>query len=382
MVQSKVIWRALPALVSVVLVPFRLEAQTVQAGPVEFRFGGRIQMQFSTTSLDRSDIPGGGSVDPADLEIRRLRASVEARLGDRLKGKVEPDFTSRDATLRDAWVDVAFADGFALRAGQFKKPFSRLESTSSVLIVPIERGVRIRGLRSALGAATEPVTGRPLFGEAGGSPVLGDGYALLDGLGYLGRDVGLAAHGRLGRVAYEVGVFNGRGTSVRPGQEGLAAAGRLVVRPAPGLPLSIGAGASYRKSRFDDTDALRRRGGAAFEVDAEWGEFRRPGVHVVVEGAVGSNPAVDATLVGAQGIVAYFAPLAWRPIEGIEPLVRVGYGDPDTGRRGDQGWLLTPGVNVYLPGKNRLMLNWDLYVAGAGRPRSASAVRAQAQVAL
>src|SRR5690606_13185024 len=263
MVQSKVIWRALPALVSVVLVPFRLEAQTVQAGPVEFRFGGRIQMQFSTTSLDRSDIPGGGSVDPADLEIRRLRASVEARLGDRLKGKVEPDFTSRDATLRDAWVDVAFADGFALRAGQFKKPFSRLESTSSVLIVPIERGVRIRGLRSALEAATEPVTGRPLFGEAGGSPVLGDGYALLDGLGYLGRDVGLAAHGRLGRVAYEVGVFNGRGTSVRPGQEGLAAAGRLVVRPAPGLPLSIGAGASYRKSRFDDTDALRRRGGAA-----------------------------------------------------------------------------------------------------------------------
>jgi hypothetical protein len=43
-------------------------------------------------------------------------------------------------------------------------------------------------------------------------------------------------------------------------------------------------------------------------------------------------------------------------------VARVSWGDPDGAVEGDEGVLLTPGFNVYFAGRNRLMLNWDVFV--------------------
>jgi hypothetical protein len=62
-------------------------------------------------------------------------------------------------------------------------------------------------------------------------------------------------------------------------------------------------------------------------------------------------------------------------------LGRISWGDPDRSIAGDEGLLLTPGVNLHLPGRNRLQLNWDVFVPGGDRFETKHALRAQAQVA-
>jgi hypothetical protein len=66
--------------------------------------------------------------------------------------------------------------------------------------------------------------------------------------------------------------------------------------------------------------------------------------------------------VGAQAIASYFVATGGARIEGWEPVGRVSWGDPDRGVAGDEGLLLTPGMNLYFAGRNRLMLNWDVYM--------------------
>lgn len=96
---------------------------------------------------------------------------------------------------------------------------------------------------------------------------------------------------------------------------------------------------------------------------------------------MGENLAVDERFIAAQLIAAVYRPLAQGRIEGIEPLARVSWGDPSRDRSGDEGLLLTPGLNLYLPGLNRLMVNWDVYLPRGSGLETAHAFRAQAQIA-
>ena len=50
----------------------------------------------------------------------------------------------KSSSCGDGYVNLAFDPRLELQVGQFKKPFSRLELTSSSRIVPIEFGLRIR----------------------------------------------------------------------------------------------------------------------------------------------------------------------------------------------------------------------------------------------
>jgi hypothetical protein len=86
----------------------------------------------------------------------------------------------------------------------------------------------------------------------------------------------------------------------------------------------------------------------------------------------------DENFLGAQGIVAYFLPLVGKKLEGLEFAGRVSYGDPRGDVDEDEGLLLTPGLNLYFFGRNRLMFNWDFWSAG-DRFESENALRAQAQ---
>lgn len=336
------------AILAALALPGRLAAQMIELdGGARIGFTGRLQVQYNTSSLARNSEATAGAIPFSTFETRRARLGVRLELSDWIGSEIEAEFASRDVTLKYAFVNLGFDPRFAVRIGQFKKPFSLLELTSSTKILPIERGLRIRGLSDAL---------------------LPEEQELLASLGYSSYDLGVELHGRFGRFGYQAGAFNGNGGNGQAEPGGHAFVGRLTLDPFPGRPLTLGAAGS------------RLGSGTAFEVDAEWGAFRRPGLHVMAEAALGDNQVDDGTFSGAQVIAAVFKPLNNARIEGLEPLFRVSYGNSSRAHQGDEGWLLTPGLNLYFAGRNRLMVNWEFFVPGSDSFKAANALRAQAQI--
>lgn len=362
------------ALLVAVTLPQRLSAQTIELdNGTRLRLTGRLQVQYNTSNLARSGDATAGAIPFSTFETRRARLGVQVDLADWIGSEIEAEFASRDVTLKNAFVDLAFDPRFGVRIGQFKKPFSLIELTSSTKILPIERGLRIRGLSQSLLAAVGP--GAPIgLPNLDGSPLLPEEQALVGSLGYTGYDLGVELHGTLGRFGYQAGAFNGNGGGgAEPGSHAFAA--RLTYQPLPGRPLTLGAATSYLGA-----GGATGRAGTAFEIDAEWGAFRRPGLHVMAEAALGDNLVEDRAFSGAQVIAAVFHPLTNARIEGIEPLFRVSYGNSSHGRVDDEGWLLTPGLNLYFAGRNRFMVNWEIFAPGSDRYQVANALRAQAQI--
>lgn len=362
-------------------VPCRLGAQTTDPESVKLKLTGRAEVQYNTTSAGRDDAGSGGGIPSSTFETRRIRLAAELEIDDWITGVIEPEYALGKATLKNAFVNLAIDPRLQLRVGQFKKPFSMLHLTSSTKFLTIERGARIRG--AADGYAVSP-DARPVL-DWNGSPVLADEYGMLESLGYLGFDIGAEVHGRLGRMGYHLGVFNGAGANERDQNDGKSVVSRLTYQPWQGVPLVLGAAASYREATATregpgGEPMFEALDGTALEVDAEWGAFRRPGLHVVVEAATGDDLAGEKRFLGAQGIVANFRPLDGKRLQGVEPLVRISYGDPDLDRSRDHGWFLTPGVNLYFGGRNRFMINWDVYVPGNDRLRTEHSLKMQAQL--
>lgn len=367
-------------------VPTLLQAQTVESGPVVIRPGGVAQLQFNTTSVDAEAIASRESALPySTFETRRIRLQFDLEIDDWITGRIQPDFTLGRLRLADAWMNLALTDAFQLRFGQFRKPFSLIDLTSSSQIPTIERGVRIRGLESLL-ISESLRRGRVLQPWWGGDVVVGEEHDILATLGYTGRDIGLAAHGAVGPFDYMVGVYNGEGADSRDVNDAKSYAGRVTFRPSAALPLTLGGAISHRETRWTGTlngfDVERRwLAGTAYGLDAEWGAFRRPGLRVLAEAVTGDDFLVGNDFFGAQGIVSFFRGLGGDRLEGVEPLFRASYGDPNRRIVGDEGWLLTPGINLYFFGRNRLMFNWDVYIARDDAIGTESAFRAQAQLA-
>ncbi|MGH7503660.1 MAG: porin [Longimicrobiales bacterium] len=353
-----------------VAVPVRAQS----ANGVEIRLTGRLQYQFNTTSVDEADL--GGPIAASTFETRRVRLGVNLEFAEWLTALIEPEYALARLQLRQAWVNLGIDPRFELQFGQFKKPFSLWQLTSSTVHPLIERAVRIRGLHDVYGVLDE-AGASPLLGRLDDEVVLGEEQELLDRMGYDSYDMGAVAHGEIGRFSYTAGVFNGTGSDTRDNTDGKGITARATVQLLEETPLVIGAGVSHQEIMLDD-DAPAN--GTAFEVDAELGAFRRRGVHILAEAVTGTNLAVDETFRAAQAMIAWFAPTRGR-IEGVEPLGRVSWGDPNDEIDGDEGLLLTPGLNLYFVGRTRLMFNWDVFVPAGDRFETVSAMRAQAQVA-
>lgn len=357
--RSVVVWMAA---LGVVLSAATASAQTIQAGALGLDFTGRVQVQLNSTSVDGDDLP----VPPAStaFEMRRVRFGVGVAYGEWMTGKVEADLAGAGARLADGWVDVRLADPLHLQAGQFKKPFGAFELESSTRIRTIERGVRIRGLTDVVG-------------------VPGETQWLLGAGGYAGRQIGAMLHGRTGALGYAAGIFNGEGANVRETHGSKAFAGRLTWGPLESLV--VGAGASVQPVVFLDGAGVDDEvHGTAVALDATWGGFRQEGLHVKAEWMVGENPTLGSpaalpTMTGVHGLMAWFQPRAGR-VEGVEPVLRLGWADPDTASPRDHGLLVTPGLNLYFSGRNRLMVNGDVYLPGQEALDPELAVAAQLQV--
>lgn len=312
----------------------------VKSGAVEIQVGGRVQTQLSTSTVD--------SVPATELELRRLRLELTVKINDVVSGKIQPDFAPGNrVVMKDAWMRITLDPAFSILAGQAHRPFSPIPITTSTRILPIERGVRIRGLTGAF-----------------------DEYNLVSELGYSERDVGLQVLGApkgapLG-LTYQAGFFNGPARSRAKDRNTYQLAARVTATPVKDLRI----GAAWSSLDFVRTsttpggtvDVAR---GNAYDVDVEYGAYDRPGVHVVAEAVYGDfQPFTGARFFGAQGWLAYRTPELPGKIKAVEPVMRASYGDANVNDRpvgNPGGLLLTPGVNLYLGGLSRVMFNWDFW---------------------
>jgi hypothetical protein len=358
-------FRALPVLVVALAGVNPAAAQEVPPLRVTTRaaevlVGGRVQTQFSTTSVE--------DAVPMLWEMRRVRLEVGVRLNPLITARLNPEFAGPQIALRDAFVQFNFLPGLQLLAGQAFRPFGLLPQTSSVRILPIERGARIRGLPS---------------------PAL-EHFNLLTTLGYADRDVGLQLRGAptgapLGWT-YAVGVLNGP----LLGQAGNQATYQLSARSTVALARDLRLGIGWSRRDFAHmaeaaADPTLRQG-SAWQLDLELGTFAR-GPHVMAEAATGVlDPFVQARrrFRAAQLWAAYRTAAVGPNAIQIEPVARVSYGDPDAtdldraaGRGG--GLLLTPGINLYFGPLNRIMVNYDHWNPDGGE--SEGSFRAQFQIA-
>ncbi|MBW3552358.1 MAG: OprO/OprP family phosphate-selective porin [Gemmatimonadetes bacterium] len=338
-------------------------AQVVQAGPLTLDFTGRAQVQSNTTSIGDDELGEGNGPATAAFETRRIRFGTAFAFEDWITGVLEVDFGGGAASLTDAYIDVELSEAFGVAAGQQKKPFGLFELTSNTKILTIERTARIRGLEEYLGALP------------------GDAHTLLDEGRYLGRDIGVVVHGEAGRVGYAGGVFNGSGPNAREELGSKAYAGRLALGVTEAVV--VGAAVSRQPTGRDGPDGDELIG-TAWAIDAELGGFREPGMHLMAEVMGGDGPALTPgaempRMLGAQAAAGWFVQRTGR-VEGVEPVLRVSWGDPDTDADSEAGALITPGVNLYFTGRNRLMLNGDLYVPSQDGLDTQYGVLAQLQI--
>jgi hypothetical protein len=351
------------AIVTIVLVGVSASALGAQeqqgtrwrVNAAEIEIAGRVQTQLNTTSAE--------SEPTVEMMLRRVRLEARVRVNDLVTGKIQPDFAGDRVSLKDVWIRLDFAPELQLLAGKAHRPFSLIEQVSSTRILPVERGARLRGVQAV------------------------DHYAAINTLAYSDRDVGFQLMGAFAGLSlqptYQIGVFAGPLHRQVGSEDSYQLAARATVRPLE--PLRVGAAVSRRD--FARPSSSRPSGweleqGNAFSVDFEYGSFA-PGLHIIGEAAFGdSDPFAGDSFLGAQAWLAYRTPPRGR-VSGIEPLFRVSHASirheiPPTSNPG--GLLLTPGVNIYLGGLNRIMLNYDLWSPRDGERREGG-LKAQFQLA-
>ncbi len=313
------------------------EPGRLRLGAAELALSGRVQTQFNTTSVDGQ---------PATQWLmRRVRLEARVRVSDLVGGKIQPDFSGERFVLKDAYVQLGFSPTLQVLVGQAHRPFALLTRFSSLRMPPIEKGAEIRGRRAW------------------------DEVNLVKDLGYSSRDIGIQLHGAsrsapLG-LEYAAAVLQGPDASriLKGGAPQLVA--RLAVSPAEWL--SVGGSWSRHDFAADATrpEAGTGRPGSAVALDLAIQPVR-PGILLLAEVTRGDfDPWTGSTFHGAHAWAAYDL-VSHGAVTMIEPLLRVSRGAIQSVPDASDGTLITPGINVYLGGLNRIMLNYDVWLPAAG----------------
>lgn len=329
------------AAIALLLASFPARAQqtgpTLRTGAAEITLGGRVHTQFTTSSVD--------TVPVQEWVLRRVRLESTVKVNDWVGGKVQLDFAGNRVSIKDAYLTMELDPAFRIVAGNQHRPFGIITQTTSNRILFAERGTRIRGLGEAF-----------------------DQHNLVAELGYADRDLGLqvtgAPSGAPMGLFYGVGYFNGPARRPAVHDDTYQVVGRVGVRPAGNVSVA----GSFSRRDFVEGDSSAA--GTAWALDAEIGSYA-PGFHLVGEAVVGDfDPHTDSRFVGSQLWLAYRTPALGGRVTHVEPAVRVSHGDPDADQDSDVavgGLLVTPGVNLYLGGMNRIMVNADIWRGDNGR---------------
>ena len=319
----------------------------VKVNALEVKLTGRAHVQFNTTSVDSEK-------DPSSLfVVSSARLTVEIKVTDFVSGKIQPDYSTDGFRLEDAYMDLNFHPAFIVRMGQFKRGFDffGLESLRRNLVV--ERDGVIRGFDVCSGVGR--ICSYSRFTEE---------------LEFSDRDIGLGVGGVLDQFVWSASVTNGEGANKKDKNDSKSFSGRLELWPNSDTRIgaNIGGHDFVNETTGQDNDYAY-----AFGADVNWGSYDG-GWHVQAGITAGDNwrnldsSGDPSTFVTTQAILAYRFPLRGTDLlDGVVPLGRVSWGDPNTDSSNDDGILFTPGVILYLSGLNRFAMNADIYSPGAGQ---------------
>lgn len=333
-----IVWTA-AALVA--LAPAALEAQTtISSRAATLRLGGRLHTQYQGSSVD-------GAVN--DFFIRRARLVGDATFGDFLVGRLQVEFAGGGAALRDAYARMDLDDAFRLYLGQFKRSFDLFELDSSTDLSVFERDGRIPGVSACTGVGRVCSYSR-----------------LTEALGFAGRDAGLKIDGVSGTFSYQATVTNGTGVGSRDQNDGKSISARAGVAASEQVIVAANLGVQDYIAPGAETEQA-----VGWGADVQYGTWRDG---LLVQAAVvgGDNwSALDSSddpraFLAFQAIGSYYNPLDGDRIVGIEPLLRVSVADPAGDIDDDGGTLVTPGLMLYLMGKNKIGANLDYYIPQTG----------------
>lgn len=109
-------------------------------GNFKFKFGGRVQ--FDIYGINQSALLSEGFEAQDGAEFRRLRWYTSGTLYGNIKFKLQFDFSSGDAGVKDAYVEITKIPWIGnFRAGHFKQPYGLEMQTSSNHMLFMERGL-------------------------------------------------------------------------------------------------------------------------------------------------------------------------------------------------------------------------------------------------
>lgn len=319
-----------------------MAAQTeIRARSATITIGGRLQAQTLTSSV--------GSANTIETKIRRARIFFGVAVGDLLRASILPSFEDGVLQLQDAFVSLHFDPAFVLSMGQMKRPSEVFEMVSSTRLSIIERDGRVPGA-----------------GDCSGIGGVCSFSRLTENLSFSGRDTGLRISGTVGRFSYGATVMNGTGINTRDENDGESFSVRTDIEVGSGLLVGGFLGSHDYLNPEGATDRA-----TAYGVDLDWGEWT-DGVHVQAAWVVGDNWKVldsgqnPAKFMTGQAVITYFIPVGWERWAGIEPLARISWADPDRSVTDDGGWIFTPGLSLFISGRNKIGTNLDIYVPETG----------------
>ena len=340
---------------------------SAEDGSSKLKINGRVQARFNYEGIEGID---NGADDEYQFSIPRARLTMGGHLlsGD-LKYKFQTDFGKGGASLKDFYVDFKLMDDWVhLRTGQWKRPFSRQQLSSSSKLEFVDRALTDK----AFGA---------------------------------GRDIGIAlkSDGKKDGFEYTVGLFNGTGdkgtfngkadddgnvsgkVSNVPDQFKPVAALRLGYNhggikgyseadlEGGGFRFAVGGSALYALDLDDSGDGSMV---AEFDYAVKVEGFSSTGGYYMsmVENADGE---LEGAMTGLHAQAGYVI------ADRYQPVVRFAMLDPDGDDNNTQ--KITAGLNVYFKGHN---LKWqtDAGVAMYEAPEGTDVendmiIRSQLQVA-
>lgn len=321
----------------------------ITARAADLTVGGLLQTQYSISSVS-----GTGRTDAVDdFFVRRARLQVDLRIG-ALDARVEPDFGGGGVGVgpADLFARLTLTPALKLSVGQFKRAFSIFELVSDTDLPTVERDARIEGVNHCPGG----VGGSCSFSR------------IAQRLQYDERDIGLRIEGDLGsRLQYQATLTNGQGRNNPDVNDAKSPSARLTFGATPSVRLSaFGAMHDYVGTTSPEVPNPPTRYARAGGVDLEVGTWRR-GLHLLAAGIGGDNwlGGTAARFWAAEAMASLYVPLPdGGTLAGIEPMLRLDRTSVDDvpGGLGSMETLtLTPGIALYVSGKNWLGINLDWY---------------------
>lgn len=317
-----------------------LAAQTLSARAADIRLGGRLHAQYAASSVAEVN---------NDFFLRRARFTADLTVSDFFAARVQPEFAGGTAALQDAYITLAPSESFEISMGQFKRGFDLFELSSSTDLSIIERDGRVEGVGGCAG-----VGGACSYSR------------LTEKLDFAGRDQGLRLEASRGAVGFVATLTNGTGINVADENDAKSFSGRVTFDVVPGVTLGGQVGVHDYVDPGDENASA-----VAWAADVEFGGWR-DGIHFQAAVVGGDNWKVlrasgeEAAFTAAQAVLSYYRSLDAGRFAGVEPLARVSWADPDGDAADDAALIFTPGLMLYVTGKNKIGFNVDVFAPQAG----------------